>query len=382
MTYRLFSWRAAIAIALLSQVVARANEPFRYPEASGGNGRLRYLNQIPVLSVEGSPREMGEQIGVLGLKPATRFLHTADDIVAQHGWQTIYQLVLKTGNILSPRFPADHMQEVEAAAKSAAWPRDLLVFGNTILDLRRIIACSAMIVEADRSTTGHPLLGRNLDWPPVARLHEYTLVVVYRPAGKHAFASITFPGLFGCTSGMNDAGLAIAMLDSYQSRDGSPGFNPLGVPTVLMLRRLLEECTTVDEAVNLLRSNERASMLNIAICDRKRGAVLEVTPKTVIVRPSEQGICLCTNHFRSDELVTSTKCWRYEKLLQNLGQDRFSVPDIAQRLHGVNQGELTLQSMVFEPATLDMHLVFGPGPATRFPMNKLSLGELFKEQSE
>jgi hypothetical protein len=322
---------------------------------------------------------MGEQLGVLGLKPATRFLNTADDLVAQHGWQAIYQLVLKSGNILSPRFPADHMQEVEAAAKSAAWPRDLLIFGNTILDLRRIIACSAMIVEADRSTNGGPLLGRNLDWPPVARLHEYTLVVVYKAKDKHAFASITFPGLFGCTSGMNDAGLTIAMLDSYHSRDGSPGFNPLGIPTVLMLRRLLEECTTVDEAVNLLRTNERASMLNIAICDRERGAVLEVTPKSVIVRPSEKGVCLCTNHFRSAELMTSAKCWRYEKLLQSIGQDKFSVGDIAQRLHTVNQGELTLQSMVFEPATLDMHLVFGPGPATRFPMNKLSLAELFTE---
>jgi hypothetical protein len=363
----------------LARAAACADEPFRYPEASGEHGQLRYLNQIPVLSVEGSPREMGEQLGVLGLKPATRFLNTADEIVAQYGWQTIYQLVLKSGNILSPRFPADHMQEVEAAAKSAAWPRDLLIFGNTILDLRRIIACSAMIAEADRSTTGGPLLGRNLDWPPVARLHEYTLVVVYRPAGKHAFASITFPGVFGCTSGMNDAGLAVAMLDSYRSRDGSPGFNPLGIPTVLMLRRLLEECTTVDGAVNLLRSNERASMLNIAICDRERGAILEVTPKNVIVRPSEAGINLCTNHFRSAELVMSTKCWRYEKLMQSIGQDKFSVSDIAQRLHAVNQGELTLQSMVFEPATLDMHLVFGPGPATRFPMSKLSLAELFEK---
>jgi hypothetical protein len=374
-----YPWHIAIAIALLVHAGARAHEPFQYPAAKSGGGECKYINGIPVLTIQGTPREMGEQFGTLGLKPATHFLNTADEIVAQYGWQSIYNLVLKSGNILSPRFPEHHMQEIEAAAAAASWPRDLLIFGNTILDLRRIVACSSMIVEAERSTTGGPLLGRNLDWPPVARLHEYTLVVVYRPEGKHAFASITFPGLLGCTSGMNDAGLVIAMLDSYSSRDGSPGFNPLGVPTVLMLRRLLEECSTVDEAVTLLRSNGRASMLNIAICDRQRGAVLEVTPKNVSERPAEDGISLCTNHFRTAELVTTTKCWRYDKLLASINQDKYSAADIAQRLHAVNQGELTLQSMVFEPTTLDMHLVFGPGPASRFPMNRISLAELFQE---
>jgi predicted choloylglycine hydrolase len=255
-----------------------------------------------------------------------------------------------------------------------------LVFGNTVLDLRRIIACSTIIVEGDRTTTGGPLFGRNLDWPPVARLQDYTLVVIYRPEGKRAFASITFPGVLGCTTGMNDAGLAIAMLDSYSSRDGSPGFNPFGIPTVFMLRRLLEECTTVDEAAALLRSVQRASMLNIAICDKNRGAVLEVTPKTVVERRSEDGISLCTNHFRSPELATNTQCRRYETFLKSITAKKYSLPDIAERMHAVNQGEMTLQTMVFEPATLQLHLAFGPGPATRFPMSRLNLAELFQQE--
>jgi hypothetical protein len=371
---------AALSTALLLSSRAFADEPFRYPEAKNGNAELKYIRGIPVLTVSGTPQAMGEQLGRLALKPATPLRTFADEFIAQHGWEPIYKLVLQTGNVLAPRFPPDHIQELEAAATASAWPRELLVFGNTILDLRRIVGCSAMIVETERSATGGPLLGRNLDWPSVARLHEYTFVVVYRPEGKRAFASITFPGVLGCTSGMNDAGLVVAMLDAFASRDEAASLNVLGMPTVLMLRRILEECASVEEATSLLRSLARASSLNIAVCDPRRGAVLEVTTKNVIVRPSEAGVCLCTNHFRSAELATSKECWRYDRLLSSLGAKPYSVSDIAQRLHAVNQGSMTLQTMVFEPASLKLHLAFGEGPATRLPMSCISLAELFQPE--
>lgn len=373
-------WLVAVFLVLRLAAPASGREPFRYPEGQHGRGRLQYVDGTPVLLVQGSPHEIGEQLGMLALKPAVRLPESADEFIGKFGWQPVYHLVLKGGNVLASRFPADYLAEVDAAAAESGWSRDLLLFGNTILDLRRIIQCSAIIVETSRSEATGPLLGRNLDWPSVAGLHEFTLVVVCRPTGKRAFASVTFPGLVGCTSGINDAGLVIAMLDAYSSRDASPGFNPLGVPTVLMLRRLLEDCATVEDAVSLLRANERASMLSIAICDRHRAAVLEVTTKQVAVRNAEDGVCLSTNHFRSVDLATSTKCWRYDRLAASLGVDRLSVSDIGTRLHSVNQGELTLQTMVFEPTTLRLHLAFGTGPASRFPLRQLDLADLLKPE--
>jgi hypothetical protein len=369
---------AALWMSLVIAICAPAEEPFRYPEAKYGRGELKYIENIPVLTIGGSPQEIGQQLGTLALKPATGLTAYVDEFITQQGWQSVYKLVLKTGNVLVPRFPRNHIAELEAAATASGWPRDMLVFGNTIVDLRRVIGCSAMIVETERSATGGPLLGRNLDWPSVARLHEYTMLIVYRPDGKRAFASITFPGVLGCTSGMNDAGLVVAMLDAFDSRDGAPSLNPLGIPTLLMLRRILEECASIEEAATLLRSIDRASSLNIAICDKRRGAVLEVTTKNVVMRPSESGVCLCTNHFRSRELATSKECWRYDRLLGSLGSKSYSVPDIAERLHAVNQGPLTLQTMVFDPTSLELHLAFGEGPASRLPMSRVNLAELFR----
>jgi isopenicillin-N N-acyltransferase like protein len=370
-----------LAISTFLPVCAKAEEPFRYPEAEHGKGRLQYISGLPVLTIEGTPEEMGDQLGVLALKPARPLTEVVDDYLAKKGWETVYKVVLKTGNILLPRFPPDHLQELNAAAGSSGWPRELLVFGNTISDLRRIVQCSAVIVEAEQSATGGPLFGRNLDWPPIARLHEYTLVVVCRPAGKRAFASITFPGMLGCASGINDAGLALAMLDVTSTKEESRRFNPEGTPTNLLLRRVLEECANIEEAERLLRSSPRASMLNLALCDTKRGAVLEITTKTIAARPSERGVCVCTNHFRDSQLATSTECWRYDALARDLGTQRSAVSDIARRLHAVNQGASTLQTMVFEPSARKLHLAFGAGPASQYPLQTLELSGLFKKQN-
>src|SRR5262249_50790287 len=154
-------------------------------------------------------------------------------------------------------------------------------------------------------------------FPTLGFLHEYSLVILCRPQGKHAFASVGFPGLLGCLSGMNDAGLTLATLEVYSTRDGAPSFDPRGTPYALCYRRLLEECTTVAEAETLLRSMHRTTAMNLAICDPQGGAVFEITPKSVAVRRPEAGICPCTNHFRTKELATSTHCIRYDILAKS-----------------------------------------------------------------
>ena len=174
-------------------------------------------------------------------------------------------------------------------------------------DWSRLGGCSAQMVEPARSTTGGVLFGRNFDFPTFGFLDQYSLVVVYRAKDKHAFASVTFPGLVGCFSGINDAGLCIAELEVNASKDAAPGFDPAGVPVEMCFRRMLEECKTLDEAEKLMRSIKPSTMCNLAICDKQTAAVLEITPRHVVRRKAVDAICTCTNHFRSPELATATE---------------------------------------------------------------------------
>ena len=89
-----------------------------------------------------------------------------------------------------------------------------------MFDLKKSLACCRAADRPNRSATGNVLFGRNLDYPSLGYAHEYSLVTVYRPTGKHAFASIGFPGLVGCLSGMNDAGLSLGVLEIYAVKRG------------------------------------------------------------------------------------------------------------------------------------------------------------------
>jgi hypothetical protein len=291
--------------ALLCALPARGQEQFRFPEAKHGQGALRYIDEVPVLIVQGTPEEIGAQVGTLALKPADALPKLGDGFIKAQGWEAVYPLLLKTGNFMVTRFPRDHIQELEAAANSSGWPRDLLILGNTLPDLRKLASCSTLVVESDRSATGNLLFGRNLDWPPFGTLHEFTFVTIYRVTGKCAFASVGYPGMLGCVSGINDAGLALADLTVTSANDGSRQFDPAGTPYTLALRRVLEECASVEEAEKLLRSLKRTTMQNVAICDRTKGAVFEITTKNLVVRPAVDGVCACTNHFRSEQLATT-----------------------------------------------------------------------------
>jgi hypothetical protein len=367
---------AVALLLLIAPLAARAAEPFRYPEARHGKGELRYVHGIPVLTVEGTPEEVGEQIGVLALKPGAPLLGVVKDFMKQIGLGAAWPVLALAAHNMETQFPPDYRKELNAAARASGVDRDTLILANVFYDLTRLVGCSTLIVGAERSATKAPLFGRNLDFAPIDNVQHYGLVVVYRPRGKHAFASITYPGIFGCMSGMNDAGLCVAALQVDSTADGSPKLDPKGMPLLFEFRRVMEECRTVVEAERLLRSLRRTTTINLAVCDPKGGAVFEITPKSLVVRRPEDGFCPCTNHFRSKELATSTKCWRYDALEKSRALPTLDLAAVARAMHAASADITTIQTMIFEPASLRLHLAMGDGPTSARPLQPLDLAPL------
>jgi hypothetical protein len=375
--------RSILAALLLLGIVypASAGEPFHYPEAKYGKGELKYLHNLPVAFVQGTPTELGEQMARLVAQPARRLLDYPRDYLKRQKREGTWPFLVLTARSMLPQFPADYRTELETAVKAAGLDRDAVIVGNTMFDIKKIASCSTLLVDASRSATGGPLFGRNLDFPTLGYLQEYSLVIVARPKGKHAFVSVGFPGLLGVLSGMNDAGLTLAVLEVMQAHDGAPLFDGKGVPYAMTFRRILEECSTVAEAEQLLRSLRRTTMNNLAIADRHQVAVFEITPRSLVVRRSVDGLCLCTNHFRTQELATSLVCKRYAALEQCSGLEHVGLGDIAQRLHAANQGPMTLQTMIFEPATLRLHLAIGTCPSSALPLHVLELAAYLTKET-
>jgi len=369
-----------VAVVILPAGLA-AGGSFRYPEGKHGKGELRYLNDLPVLVVDGTPEEMGEQLGVLGTRSALELQHFFKQLVKEQGLEAAFPLLLKVGKSMEARFPPDHLKELESAVKASgvgAEMRDLVITGNVFWDIKGVGGCSALMVEPSRSAAGGPLFGRNFDMPTFGVLDKFTLVTVYRPTGKHAFASVGFPGLVGVVSGINDSGLALACLDVRETSDGSPRFNALGTPYPLLFRRVLEECGDIAEAEKLLRDAQRTTLLNLAVSDKNRSVVFEMTPKTFNVRPAVDGICTCTNHFRTSNLSTGVQCKRWDVLQKSWQAPTLTFKDVARQLDAVNQGPLTVQTMIFEPGALKLYLAIGVCPTSALPLKELDLGPLFR----
>ena len=181
---------------------------------------------------------------------------------------------------------------------------------------------------------------------------------------------------------MNDAGLAVAVLEVSSCKEDSPRLDLRGVPYALGIRRILEECSTIEEAEKLLRSIKRTTYFNLAVCDRQGSAVFEITTKSLNVRRPVDGICCCTNHFRSPELATVLTCNRFCALEEARRLPVLTLGDLAKRLDAANQGDLTLQTMIFEPRELRLHLAIGKCPSSSLPLRRLDLGPMLQKDRE
>jgi isopenicillin-N N-acyltransferase like protein len=366
-----------LGVLLTSPVLAADR---RFPEAKAGKGELKYVNGVPVLTLEGTAEEIGLQFGELALKPAKKpLIGRVDSYMKQVGWEKTFPTMVKFSPVVFGSFPKDNQVELAAAAKTADVDKNLLTALNAIPDFAKMGGCSTLVVEAARSSTAGPLFGRLLDWPPFEELPEYTALVVFRAKGKRAVAAVTFPVLLGVLSGMNDAGLSLSINEITAAKDGSKSPNLNGMPMLFLFRKILEDCSTVEEAEKVLNAHPRTTWFCLTVCDAKGGCVFEVTPRTVVRRDGVGGVCCCTNHFRTDELSVSNKCSRYTKLEAIQKADgKLGVAEVAKALDSVNQGPATIQSMVFEPKARVLHLAYGGGKsATARPLTKLDLGPIF-----
>ncbi len=371
-------------ILLLAASVARADDTRSFTEGRSGGGQLKYINDLPVLIVAGTPEEMGRQTAILTGDVIKKLADYPRKLVQRSGGKIGKQQLdkcLTMGKLLLPQLSADHRAEMRAALDQLGADRDLGILANVLPDVYRGgFGCSSIVVEADHSATGGPLFGRNLDFYTLGMLTQYSLVTVRRPNGKHAFVAVGFPGMFGVLSGMNDAGLTLAVHEVFVSRDGGSMFNPKGEPYTFCFRRILETCSTVAEAEKLLRAAKRTTLVSLSVCDLKHDAVFEITPKSVAVRHAYDGILACTNHFRTSELAIPLLKWcpRYRRLIEARDQDKLGISDVAKKLDEVNMRGLTVQTMIFEPATLKLRLAIGACPSSALPMKKLDLKPLFR----
>ncbi len=143
---------------------------------------------------------------------------------------------------------------------------------------RYLAGCSQAIWQGSE-----PLMVRNYDYD-LAAFDGIFLTTAW--SGRQVMG--TSDGLFGLLDGMNDAGLTVSLTFGGR-REVGEGF---GVP--LILRYLLQTCSTVDEAKSVLFRVPCHMSYNVTVLDRERNfftAYLAPDRPTLITRAA-----VSTNH--------------------------------------------------------------------------------------
>jgi predicted choloylglycine hydrolase len=136
--------------------------------------------------------------------------------------------------------------------------------------------------------------------PLLAKTHDATspepgpaIVRLIQSKYQHDVLCVTRPDGFSTMTGLNEKGLAIGEASIHFKTQ-----NPSGIVRNLLLRPLLHECSTVNEAVKFLQMHPPISAgFHFALVDISgEAAIVERSPVEQNVRWSKGKSIFCTNH--------------------------------------------------------------------------------------
>jgi isopenicillin-N N-acyltransferase-like protein len=157
--------------------------------------------------------------------------------------------------------------------------------------------CStAVVLPADGAP---PRTVQTWDWHP--HLREVPVLWAYEPRRGRTVRTFTEFGVLG-KIGVNTAGLGVHFNILRHASDSAE----IGVPVHLVARRILDEATTVDEAVALARSARPSASTAITVVTADAAATLELCPDGVAV-VAPDGVLLHTNHFLDPALAVGER---------------------------------------------------------------------------
>jgi isopenicillin-N N-acyltransferase like protein len=331
------------------------------------------INGVRVFRAEGTPEEIGRRVGK-NFREEIAFLFKGyfetytDD-------PELRDKFIENAKLLSKYLSDDERAELRGLAEGTGLDFGKVLIVHTFLDAIRLVNCSTFVLQPPATKNDTVIFGRNLDFPGRGIAHRHSMVMVYRPTGKYAFASVTWPGMAGVLSGMNEHGLALAVMNVYNKKDTAQG-----VPYVLLFRRVLENCRTFDEAKKLLETTDRTCGNNLMVVDATgKCGVFELDHEQCVVREPAEGAVIATNHWRLDPRNESQTCPRWFRLdqLEKTWHGKIGMNEAKKMLQAVPQGELTLQSMIFLPKDRELYLAVGELPATKGRFRKVE--GLFRE---
>ena len=272
--------------------------------------------------------------------------------------------------------PKEYLEEITEMSKASGVPLDDILLLHTIIDEPKFPMCSVIISSGLASKDKQTIFGRNLDYLPLGVATYYNMITIYHPDNKKSFASIIWPGFTGVLSGINQDGLAIAMLVSLDGMDSSDG-----MPSVILLRKIMENAVNIDGAIEIIKSADRSAPINLAMVDANNQSVIaEITHNRVSLRYPEKGLLFSTNWFISSDINPGKGDNRYADMVRMADKyhGQLDMEKVISVLRAVKIDNINLQSMVIFPKERVLYFASGSRNAANEDFRKIDLTNYLK----
>ncbi len=162
-----------------------------------------------------------------------------------------------------------------------------------------LVGCTSFATWGNQSEDSTLIIGRNFDFYVGDDFARDKIVAFYAPDEGHRFMMLTFGGMTGVLSGMNDQGLTVTINAAKSDIPSSAA-----TPVSLVAREILQYASTIDEA-NAIAAKRKmfvAESFLIGSAKDGRAALIEKTPDAMDRMDAPGNYIISTNHFQGNTL--------------------------------------------------------------------------------
>lgn len=216
------------------------------------HGELRWVNGQRVVLLQGTPEEIGTAHGQLLQEESVRCLDSVLNVfgtlqTVRSGRWFRHDLHDAAARLL-PHIPERHRRETRALAATLNLDPQFVEELNVFPEL---FHCSGFAVFGSATAGGKLYHGRVLDYMTMIGLQDCATTFIIAGEGQIPFANVGYAAFIGSVSGMNAQTISLGEMGGR----GEGAWD--GVPMATLMRRALEECSTLDEVMALWRDNPR-----------------------------------------------------------------------------------------------------------------------------
>ena len=352
------------------------------------HGRLQNINGYRVISVDGTPQQIGTAYGTLLRDIIPRVIK--DMITDGIGKDAeAYQNILAGSLVMEANQPKDYLDELKAIAAAANVRYADLLLLQYFGDVRRGIEgpgssalCTSFAILPPWTRDGGCIVGRNFDYFDNGIGDYASLIAYYRPAGKIPFASITWAGIANGWTLINQKGIVVSNNTCFSDNNSLRA-----ISTCYLLRYVAERATTVQEGVELIRTANRCCGTSVLVASGNPpdAAIVEFDAGNLAVLTPEAGFVGAGNGYQLLYQEGRQPYWGRIGEAYNQAQFNKGRVDLDCNIagaEGVPIVSMNLHSAMIDPTNLRFRVAMGRIPACKLPYRGFKLTEKGVEADE